>query len=140
MDSRLDGLIERFRRAQDAAVALLSTMRVPRPASPFDWLAICRAHGVSGFEANGVKLIPHGVGIVVRQGKSSVDFDWGPNGEPDGFDAWRLFNFARCNRLAAEYACTDVKRWLTEAHESGELEKIGSLYFDPKRRANYPLG
>lgn len=135
MDRRLDSLIERFRKAQDAAVILLSTMGVPRPASTYDWLAICRAHGISGLEANGVKLTPHGVGINVRQGKTSVDFDWGPNGEPDGFDAWRLFNFARCNRLAEASAYEDIKQWLLQAHADGELMQIGSLYVDQQRRA-----
>lgn len=138
MDRRLDNLIARFREAQDAAVMLLSTMGVPMPASNFDWLAICRAHGISGFEANGVKLIPHGFGIEVRQGNSSVDFDWGPNGESDAFDAWRLFNFASCNRLAEAYAYEDVEQWLLQGHAGGDLVQVGSLYVDPQRRANDP--
>jgi uncharacterized protein DUF6896 len=36
----------------------------------------------------------HGVGCWVRLGDCEVDFDFGPGGRHDGFDAWRLHLFA----------------------------------------------
>jgi hypothetical protein len=44
--------------------------------------------------ADGAEYSFHGVGCLVDDGKVSVDFDFGPNGRSDGFDAWRLKNFA----------------------------------------------
>ncbi len=36
----------------------------------------------------------HGVGCAVERAGISVDFDFGPEGRTDGFDAWRLHLFA----------------------------------------------
>ena len=36
----------------------------------------------------------HGIGCCVRFGSVEVDFDFGPGGRHDGFDAWRLGRFA----------------------------------------------
>ena len=36
----------------------------------------------------------HGVGCRIDDGQSSGDFDFGPGGRIDGFDAWRLHVFA----------------------------------------------
>src|SRR5689334_16822660 len=37
----------------------------------------------------------HGVGCRGTLGTIEVDFDFGPDGRTDGFDAWRLWDFAR---------------------------------------------
>ncbi|MDL2275966.1 hypothetical protein LJC22_07565 [Desulfosarcina sp. OttesenSCG-928-G10] len=37
----------------------------------------------------------HGVGCIVFFDDCFIDFDFGPNGRFDGFDAWRLFDFAK---------------------------------------------
>lgn len=39
----------------------------------------------------------HGVGCRIDDRAASVDFDFGPGGRTDGFDAWRLHVFARDN-------------------------------------------
>jgi hypothetical protein len=36
----------------------------------------------------------HGAGCVVKTPDAEVDFDFGPDGRHDGFDAWRLHIFA----------------------------------------------
>ncbi|MCL6700924.1 hypothetical protein [Pseudomonas sp. T1.Ur] len=36
----------------------------------------------------------HGVGCAVNLPHVLVDFDYGPDGRTDGFDAWRLFIYA----------------------------------------------
>ncbi len=37
----------------------------------------------------------HGIGLFTKLNGIEVDFDFGPNGETNGFDGWRLFLFAR---------------------------------------------
>lgn len=43
----------------------------------------------------GVKYFFHGSGCRAESGTFSVDFDFLPPGEGEGFDAWRLHEFAR---------------------------------------------
>jgi hypothetical protein len=43
----------------------------------------------------------HGVGCRVTSDKAEMEFDFGPDGRHDGFDAWRLHPFAVSH--AAEY-------------------------------------
>ena len=36
----------------------------------------------------------HGIGCSVESPEIEVNFDFGPNGRHDGFDAWRLYSYA----------------------------------------------
>jgi hypothetical protein len=42
----------------------------------------------------GVSYQLHGNGCMIEYPEYCVDFDFGPNGRTDGFDAWRLYNYA----------------------------------------------
>lgn len=44
---------------------------------------------------SGIEFSFHGVGCLGTVDGVEVDFDFGPNGRSDGFDAWRLWNFAK---------------------------------------------
>ena len=48
-----------------------------------------------GKVTRGVNYELHGIGCLINLSTGSVDFDYGPNGEINGFDTWRLYNFAR---------------------------------------------
>lgn len=45
----------------------------------------------------------HGSGLYARIGKVEVDFDFGLNERIDGFDAWRLWHFARLKKETYPY-------------------------------------
>ncbi|MFO8013107.1 MAG: hypothetical protein R6X20_07360 [Phycisphaerae bacterium] len=45
-------------------------------------------------DAQGSAFCFHGTGCEVRTVDAEVDFDFGPEGRHDGFDAWRLHTFA----------------------------------------------
>lgn len=67
----------------------------------------------------------HGVGCRAIANGTEVDFDFGPDGRTDGFDAWRLWTFARQN--AARYPKLqrreDVEAALACLEASGEIER-----------------
>lgn len=138
MNPVLDTLIERFRGAQDVAVAtLVQTLRIPRPKTDFDWPQICEDHGFVGrCEREGIQIYAHGYGIELKIGDLTIDFDWGENGEPDGFDAWRLWIFASDNSESLPCTYESIQQWLDAAHAAGELTKSLTLYFDPRRRCH----
>ena len=98
MDSRLKQLIDNYLDSVRVAVALLEEAGIPRPASDRAWAT----NGISGTGAlrGGATYRKHGYGCKVHLASGSVDFDFGRAGQIDGFDRWRLADFAG-NRLAA---------------------------------------
>lgn len=78
----------------------------------------------------------HGIGCCVEFDKIVVDFDAGPNGRIDGFDAWRLIQFAECFPIYAEFAdYHSLNAELRELLASGELINFpdtgSDLFFFP---------
>lgn len=68
---------------------------IEMPDSSYDWVYMEIPMG--GELEGGGYYYKHGVGCDVRLPEKSVDFDFGENGEIDGFDAWRLAKFAGVN-------------------------------------------
>ncbi|MCO6047045.1 hypothetical protein NG895_24365 [Aeoliella sp. ICT_H6.2] len=138
MHQVLDNLIDRFRRAQDLAVdTLLHDLSIPLPESNRAWPFYCAANGLHDTrELNGIGIYAHGYGVELKINDLVIDFDWGDNGERDGFDAWRLWNFQAGNCPEMECSHNAVKDWLETAFNEGELIKDTSLYYDPRRRAS----
>jgi hypothetical protein len=142
MHTGLLTLIERFREAQDRGVAFIvnvlgPTLGVRLPTSPSDWVAICGETGLYNVRwINGVEVYSHGYGIELVIDGLTIDFDWGEAGDPDGFDEWWLWNFARLNPSLVpcpEHA--QVRTWIEEAAASGMLVRDCYLYYSPAHRA-----
>ena len=138
MDPLLDHLIGKFRAAQDAAVALLidvAKVQWPESNRTWAWRHIHELPPELTQPLPGITLRPHGFGIEVVAENLNVDFDWGDEGEPDGFDGWRLYLFSHdnCPELKCTYA--QLNELLKSALTEGSLIKSGQLYYDPNRRA-----
>jgi hypothetical protein len=142
----LTALIERFRHAQDRGVAFVvevlgPTLGVRLPTTADEWVNICGETGLYNARwVNGVEVYSHGYGIELIFAGLTIDFDWGEFGEPDGFDIWRLYNFARhnpCGEPTPTHA--EVTAWVEEAAAAAELTPARSwhygLYYSPAHRA-----
>jgi hypothetical protein len=92
MDHRLKHLIDEYLGSVRLAIALLEEAGVPRPASNHAWVN----NGIPGTGElrGGVTYRKHGYGCEVGLASGSVDFDFGRTGQIDGFDVWRLADFA----------------------------------------------
>ena len=89
---------------------------------------------------NGIGVYAHGYGIELSFDGLTIDFDWGDLGEPDGFDAWRLWNFYQTNGFVVDCASScQIRSWLEEAITLGELTKDRLLYYSPANRATHPI-
>ena len=83
-----------------------------------------------GTLSDGAVYSKHGVGCLIEAEAGGVDFDFAERGEFDGFDAWRLVQFA--GKSGGRHAITDKKKieaLLDSAVAIGEIEKRGSLYY-----------
>jgi hypothetical protein len=92
MDSRLRSLIVDYLAAVTAAVDLLKEAGIAMPESNVAWA--CNGLPHNGVLPGGVPYFKHGYGIGVELEAGLVDFDFGQNGETNGFDFWRLAHFA----------------------------------------------
>ena len=92
-----------------------------------------------GRVTRGVKYELHGIGCRINLSTGSVVFDYGPNGEINGFDTWRLYNFARERPSKHKKYCDEeiIKKELEEYIKLKKIKKmsaISNLYVltDPK--------
>ena len=92
-----------------------------------------------GTLSDGAIYSKHGVGCLIEAPERGVDFDFGDHGEIDGFDAWRLLQFAEISN--GRHAFGEEKKiqtLLDSALTAGEIEKRGSLYYLRKKEPNQP--
>jgi hypothetical protein len=145
MNPILADMIGRFRAAQDRGVAAVVEVLGPAlgvrlPASNREWVRMSAECGVNrAGRVNGIEVDAHGYGIELVLDGVTIDFDWGDSGEPDGFDAWRLWNFVQVNGIAVDCGrSSQVRSWLEEAAALGELTRDSLLYYSPAHRARRP--
>ena len=130
MRTELRQIIERFRRDQELALNYLhARLRIPVPMGELSWAA----HGrrqieavASTAERDGATLRKHGIGIEIIHPVFQIDFDYGPDGECDCFDSWRL---QRHEHVLHGYpdpvSChPDMRNWLAEAASDGHLRVL----------------
>ncbi len=101
MNEDLINLIKLFNEAQIKALDILETnFSCSRPVSTMDYISRCvPVIKEANYEASGYKIRPHGYGMEINVGGKTIDFDFGENGEFNGFDAWRLEYFVKENNL-----------------------------------------
>ncbi len=82
-----------------------------------------------GRVTRGAKYELHGIGCRINLSTGSVDFDYGPNGEINGFDAWRLYNFARERPSKHRKYCDEetIKKELKEYIELKKIKKMSGI-------------
>jgi len=101
MDQELERIIGLFNAAQERAIEVLEReFSCLRPESSNDFIFRCvPVIRETNYVAGGYKIRPHGIGMEVNIDGTSVDFDFGSNGEFTGFDSWRLFEFIQSNNI-----------------------------------------
>lgn len=126
MDSRLTRLIKDYQSAVAYCLEILEANGIPRPASSLDWVTN-DIPGSAEF-SDGTRYHKHGAGCAVTTDRFTVDFDFGEQGQIDGFDLWRLNNFAR-GRLVKYGVSSDLelKSLFETACKSGELTHSGYI-------------
>lgn len=92
MNNNLARLISDYQTSVRAAVELMRQSGIQLPATNVDWAATDIPQ--RGELKGGNPYFKHGYGCAVRLPGGAVDFDFGEQGEIDGFDAWRLAGFA----------------------------------------------
>jgi hypothetical protein len=92
IDEGLARLIDDYKAAVAAVVDLMAKSGIERPATAFEWME--RPMEQYGFFQGGVAYFAHDQGCEVGLPSGVVDFDFGPDGEIDGFDCRRLAQFA----------------------------------------------
>lgn len=130
MNRELERVIGLFNGAQERAVEVLEReFGCPRPTTADDFILRCvPAIRKSGYISKGYKIRPHGIGIEVDIDGLKIDFDFGPNGEFNGFDSWRLFDFLKSNNIESPIASEEeMENLIEEAKGEGKIEKYSGM-------------
>lgn len=73
-----------------------------------------------GFLPSGARYTFHGVGCTIEDPAVNIDFDFGPEGRSDGFDAWRLCGFAQqLPEFASLHDLPSIERGLEQLRREG---------------------
>lgn len=129
MDQNLKGLIFDFNSAQEEAVkAFEKAFECARPTSTDDYVFRCvPLIRSASYCCSGCHVRPHGIGMDVSFDGKGIDFDFGPNGEINVFDAWRLFSFAQRNKIVTSFvSASEIDEAIRIAMESGEISKVAN--------------
>ena len=128
MDPRFSQLIHDYQAAVGEAVELLVRSGIPLPDSNTAW-TVTDVRQI-GELAGGVRYFKHGYGCTVKLPTGTIDFDFGEHGDIDGFDVWRLRNFARCRLSSYGFASEEeVGTAFEAAWNSGELVFSGYILY-----------
>jgi hypothetical protein len=132
--------IRLFRRDQELALDYIHRrLGIPVPRAAHSWAAdaheqMAAASSIAATE--GVTLSVHGIGIEVTHPDFHIDYDYGPAGQCDCFDKWRL-SLHRHIRLGLPNPVDDPRPlddWLRDAVDAGELIRVAdsySMFYDP---------
>jgi len=126
VDSRLGKLIKEYLAAVQAAVSLIAEAGIALPESDRAWCI----NGIpgTGLLSGGVSYRKHGYGCEVRLESGGVDFDFGREGETDGFDVWRLADFAADRLGSFGFTSRDeLEAVFADAVSAGEISASGYI-------------
>ena len=130
MDPRLANLIDEYIRAVADCVNLLAIAGAEMPDKDYEWPP--EDFPYSGTLQDGREYWCHGVGCLVKSTKGrSVDFDFGENGETNGFSESRLKAFLGSNPTKFGF---DSHAEMSKSFENAKPELVFSgiiLYFLP---------
>lgn len=113
-------LILGYQAAVEKAVRLLEGSGIPRPVTPTDWVGYDIPQ--RGQLAGGVSYFKHGYGCAVFLPSGKVDFDFGAEGQINGFDLGRLTHFAGTRLKNYGFPSEQtIKSTFQMAIESGEI-------------------
>jgi len=104
------------------------------PESAIDWATRGPTNVVL---SDGTVYSKHGYGCLIALKSGEIDFDFGDQGEIDGFDAFRLSAFTES--FPSRYSIKSEREMqsILEAElKSGAIEKRGRLYFRNKTEPN----
>jgi len=130
LDVRLDRLVRAFNDAQRHVVAVLEgRLGVRRPVDCGQWTGMY-ADVRRAAQAQGLYLYPHGYGLAFKDNVLWIDFDFGSEGEIDGFDASRLYQFGVQRGTTEGFvSAEEVRAAIDDAMRHGELRYSGYLNY-----------
>ncbi|MEQ1517204.1 MAG: hypothetical protein ABL931_12030 [Usitatibacteraceae bacterium] len=120
MNDELSKLINAYQAAVRESIALLERAGISRPATSMAWVENDMPH--LGELPGGVRYLKHGYGCAVHLPLGKVDFDFGINGQIDGFDLWRLTSFAEGRLREFGFSSEqEIKTAFQSSVDSGEI-------------------
>ena len=128
MNDQLARLISDYQASVRTAVELMQQSGIQRPSTCTDWIdADIPEHGEL---KGGIRYFKHGFGCAVCFPRGVVSFDFGDEGEIDGFNVGRLAGFADSKLPEYGFATEDaLKACFKEEVAAGTLVYSGYILY-----------
>jgi len=139
MDTKLQRLVSDYQTVVSRRFTQLRTeLGFAAPESNVAWA--CNDLEQRGRLSDGALYFKHGYGCAFKGASDIIDFDFGDNGEIDGFDASSLWGFAVASKKDYGFASEkEIAAAITRSAAEGALRFSGSiLYYVQKKEANQP--
>ena len=104
---------------------------IPLPVSNIEWA--CNGIEQRGELSGGIKYFKHGYGCAVHLKSGAVDFDFGENGQVNGFNSSRLWSYANnINERHGFNSESEIAQQMKFAERENDIEYSGYiLYYMP---------
>ena len=126
-------LVNSFNQRQKEAVQKLRDLwNIEFPLTNTNWLVWHHQADASNvsYEKGDVKIFPHGYGLSVKTPEFWIDFDFGDDGEINGFDAGRLLAYNEQNRKTNCLNTFDqIQNIIDQEVENGKVKYSGYINY-----------
>lgn len=95
-------IVSLFNEAQNKVVEILKQKwNIKTPISSHDWVEwrVEALNNKTLMSIEGIQIYPHGHGLWFQNNEFNIDFDFGENGEYNGFDSNRIYHFLESNKI-----------------------------------------
>lgn len=136
MIERLIQLIHEYQSRVQEAVELFECYKgLKQPQHPLEWQSSSIPQSGYLDPSEQIAYFLHGYGCCVRLPTGTVDWDFGQEGQIDGFDVWRLYEFVqRGTQNFPEFRDEEVlKGVFAEAKSKGLFHKSDYILYYLKR-------
>ena len=130
MNEELQSIISQYQKAVfEFFPRVAAHLDVSLPITSIEWTCIGKEQ--RGETTDGIRYFIHGYGIAMNDGLLKVDFDIGDEGQINGIDPWKLFEFVRENNITCSFVDgKSIERALKEAVSLNQVSFSGyQLYY-----------
>jgi len=129
MNKELKNIVTQYHKAvSDLFPRVAAHLDVSLPITHNEWT--CIGKDQKGETVDGIKYFIHGYGVTMNDGFVQVDFDLRDDGQIDGIDPWKLFEFVRTNNIHCSFADRKgIECALKEAESLNQITYSGYLLY-----------
>jgi hypothetical protein len=126
--SEFYSILSMFNEAQLKTCKILEKdLNLKLPITNNEWV-VFRMENKQAIEEYSInQIFPHGYGLSIKTDDFIIDFDFGENGEINGFDTGRLIDFITRNKIKCSLNQKIIERIITDQIDKKKIKYSGYI-------------